>query len=227
MFDTGYFSLCTPVAEETRDGIKFTLEVWGCCVRGSLLSPSSCLACQWHRVHARGAFCVGLAGCVAPRCSVMLFASPADGIQFTPEVRQPGARFVRGSLQPVFLPCLPPASSAPRGGSSSRAGCLHLRSIHLLLFLRSGWAGCLHGWAACLQGCLLQPSFALDDRIKWLHSPCCCLCCCGHAHAGPPNLIHWACRVCAGCPQPRAARLHCDGRQHAASGASSRLPLWY
>ncbi|KAI7843074.1 hypothetical protein COHA_003245 [Chlorella ohadii] len=27
VFDTGYFSLCTPVAEETRDGIKFTLEV--------------------------------------------------------------------------------------------------------------------------------------------------------------------------------------------------------
>ena len=29
VFDTGYFSLCKPVAEETRDGIKLTLEV-GC-----------------------------------------------------------------------------------------------------------------------------------------------------------------------------------------------------
>lgn len=27
VFDTGYFSLCKPMAEETRDGIKFTLEV--------------------------------------------------------------------------------------------------------------------------------------------------------------------------------------------------------
>lgn len=27
VFDTGYFSLCKPVAEETRDGIKLTLEV--------------------------------------------------------------------------------------------------------------------------------------------------------------------------------------------------------
>jgi hypothetical protein len=29
VFDTGYFSLCKPVAEETRDGIKLTLEVGG------------------------------------------------------------------------------------------------------------------------------------------------------------------------------------------------------
>lgn len=27
VFDTGYFSLCKPHAEETRDGIKLTLEV--------------------------------------------------------------------------------------------------------------------------------------------------------------------------------------------------------
>ena len=27
VFGTGYFSLCTPRAEETRDGIKLTLEV--------------------------------------------------------------------------------------------------------------------------------------------------------------------------------------------------------
>lgn len=61
VFDTGYFSLCTPVAEETRDGIKFTLEVWGCCVRGSLLSPSSCLACHRHRVPLEEVLQAGLA----------------------------------------------------------------------------------------------------------------------------------------------------------------------
>ena len=109
MFDTGYFSLCTPVAEETRDGIKFTLEVWGCFVRGSLLSPSSCIACQWHRVHPRGAFCVGLAGFLAPRCSVMLFASPADGIKFTLEVPGVGllALFGAGCAQgrACFVAC--------------------------------------------------------------------------------------------------------------------------
>jgi hypothetical protein len=50
VFDTGYFSLCKPVAEETRDGIKLTLEVggWGSGVEktygGRSVVPLQCLA---------------------------------------------------------------------------------------------------------------------------------------------------------------------------------------
>ena len=57
VFDTGYFSQCTPRAEETRDGIKLALEVrlaahctvawlaadgWGLAAGGEWAAPDCC-----------------------------------------------------------------------------------------------------------------------------------------------------------------------------------------
>lgn len=52
VFDTGYFSLCKPVAEETRDGIKLTLEARRLCrlaaawlLFGCRLAAAACGPC--------------------------------------------------------------------------------------------------------------------------------------------------------------------------------------
>lgn len=59
VFDTGYFSLCKPVAEETRDGIKLTLEVApnpelrGFTVTGANMLPQAVIEEAFRDLHGR------------------------------------------------------------------------------------------------------------------------------------------------------------------------------
>ncbi|KAI3429606.1 hypothetical protein D9Q98_005692 [Chlorella vulgaris] len=59
VFDTGYFSLCKPVAEETRDGIKLTLEVApnpelrGFTVTGANMLPQAVVEDAFRDLHGK------------------------------------------------------------------------------------------------------------------------------------------------------------------------------
>lgn len=117
LFDTGYFSLCRPVAEETRDGIKLTLEVGAprgrrCCWDHKRCSASfSAAAAQWWWRGVQLACCEPHPPSAAPdRWQVSpnpeLRGFTVTGANALPQVGGWGACQHRSScLLPLELPC--------------------------------------------------------------------------------------------------------------------------